>query len=186
DSVTTPLLSFWLTEKQNCKRDRRYTGHYRNVVRDTHTFTVCAQAQTYEYTHFCTHTHTHTSQFQSLQKLSQVLAVVFDGCLSRWVAWAPGIPKCIDAKTETDLHQDVRFDNEKRSDFEGSLHYALLELSLKKLAIRFGKSWDDLDDFKRCFWKLRSPISGRVQWHIQWGKKVFSQPPIVQVLSLKR
>ncbi|KAM8746561.1 arachidonate 12-lipoxygenase, 12S-type [Acanthopagrus schlegelii] len=77
----------------------------------------------------------------------------------RWVTWAPGIPKCIDAKTEADLPQDVRFDNEKRSDFEHSLHYALLELSLKKLAIRFGKSWDDLDDFKRIFWKLRSPIA---------------------------
>uniref|UniRef100_A0A8C7CND9 Arachidonate 12-lipoxygenase, 12S-type-like n=1 Tax=Oncorhynchus kisutch TaxID=8019 RepID=A0A8C7CND9_ONCKI len=33
------------------------------------------------------------------------------------------------------------------------------ELSLKKLAIRFGKSWDDLEDFKRCFWKLKSPIA---------------------------
>ncbi|XP_041738607.1 arachidonate 12-lipoxygenase, 12S-type [Coregonus clupeaformis] len=77
----------------------------------------------------------------------------------RWAAWAPGIPKCIDAKTEADLHQDVRFDNEKRSDFEGSLHYAILELSLKKLAIRFGKSWNDLEDFKRCFWKLKSPIA---------------------------
>uniref|UniRef100_A0A667Y170 Arachidonate 12-lipoxygenase n=1 Tax=Myripristis murdjan TaxID=586833 RepID=A0A667Y170_9TELE len=43
----------------------------------------------------------------------------------RWVAWAPGIPKCIDASTEADLHQDVRFDNEKRSDFEGSLHYTV-------------------------------------------------------------
>uniref|UniRef100_A0A8C7CRL4 Arachidonate 12-lipoxygenase, 12S-type-like n=1 Tax=Oncorhynchus kisutch TaxID=8019 RepID=A0A8C7CRL4_ONCKI len=80
-------------------------------------------------------------------------------CLSRWTAWASGIPKCIDAKTEADLHQDVRFDSEKRSDFEGSLHYAILELSLKKLAIRFGKSWDDLEDFKRCFWKLKSPIA---------------------------
>ncbi|XP_038851475.1 arachidonate 12-lipoxygenase, 12S-type [Salvelinus namaycush] len=77
----------------------------------------------------------------------------------RWAAWASGIPKCIDAKTEADLHQDVRFDSEKRSDFEGSLHYAILELSLKKLAIRFGKSWDDLEDFKRCFWKLKSPIA---------------------------
>uniref|UniRef100_A0A8C8IEL6 Arachidonate 12-lipoxygenase n=1 Tax=Oncorhynchus tshawytscha TaxID=74940 RepID=A0A8C8IEL6_ONCTS len=77
----------------------------------------------------------------------------------RWTAWASGIPKCIDAKTEADLHQDVRFDSEKRSDFEGSLHYAILELSLKKLAIRFGKSWDDLEDFKRCFWKLKSPIA---------------------------
>ncbi|KAF7647350.1 hypothetical protein LDENG_00173670 [Lucifuga dentata] len=77
----------------------------------------------------------------------------------RWAAWAPGIPKCIDAQTEADLPQDVRFENEKRCDFEHSLHYALLELSLKKLAIRFGKSWNDLEDFKRIFWKLRSPIS---------------------------
>ncbi|XP_059210555.1 arachidonate 12-lipoxygenase, 12S-type [Centropristis striata] len=77
----------------------------------------------------------------------------------RWVTWAPGIPRCIDAATEADLPQDVRFDNEKRSDFEHSLKYALLELSLKKLAIRFGKSWCDLDDFKRIFWKLRSPIA---------------------------
>lgn len=107
----------------------------------------------------------------------------------RWVTWARGIPKCIDAKTEADLPQDVRFDNEKRSDFEHSLHYAyvhthtclhvsrsspwfktdwtlfffsLLELSLKKLAITFGRSWSDLDDFKRIFWKLRSPIAGEV------------------------
>ncbi|XP_076001029.1 arachidonate 12-lipoxygenase, 12S-type isoform X2 [Genypterus blacodes] len=35
----------------------------------------------------------------------------------------------------------------------------LVELSLKKLAIRFGKSWNDLEDFKRIFWKLRSPIA---------------------------
>ncbi|MED6249919.1 hypothetical protein ATANTOWER_021703, partial [Ataeniobius toweri] len=77
----------------------------------------------------------------------------------RWVTWAQGIPRCVDAKTEADLPQDVRFDNEKRSDFEHSLHYALIELSLKKLAITFGKSWNDLDDFKRIFWKLRSPIA---------------------------
>ncbi|XP_054457768.1 arachidonate 12-lipoxygenase, 12S-type [Anoplopoma fimbria] len=77
----------------------------------------------------------------------------------RWVTWGPGIPRCIDAKSEADLPQDVRFDNEKRSDFEHSLQYALMELSLKKLAIRFGKSWSDLDDFKRIFWKLRSPIA---------------------------
>ncbi|XP_068444200.1 arachidonate 12-lipoxygenase, 12S-type [Clinocottus analis] len=77
----------------------------------------------------------------------------------RWVTWTAGMPRCIDAETEADLPQDVRFDNEKRSDFEHSLHYALLELSLKKLAIRFGKSWSDLDDFKRIFWKLRSPIA---------------------------
>ncbi|XP_060887515.1 arachidonate 12-lipoxygenase, 12S-type isoform X3 [Labrus mixtus] len=88
----------------------------------------------------------------------------------RWVTWSPGIPRCIDAKTEADLPQDVRFDNEKRSDFEHSLHYALLELSLKKLAIRFGKSWDDLEDFKRIFWKLRSPVAEYCMehWRDDW------------------
>uniref|UniRef100_A0AAQ4NMF3 Arachidonate 12-lipoxygenase n=1 Tax=Gasterosteus aculeatus aculeatus TaxID=481459 RepID=A0AAQ4NMF3_GASAC len=50
------------------------------------------------------------------------------------------------------LPQDVRFDNEKRSDFEHSLQYAWL-------AINFGRSWSDLDDFKRIFWKLRSPTA---------------------------
>ncbi|XP_052010593.1 polyunsaturated fatty acid lipoxygenase ALOX12-like [Xyrauchen texanus] len=83
----------------------------------------------------------------------------------RWLTWAPGIPKCIDCKTEADLPQDVRFDNEKRSDFVRSLHIALLELSLKKLAIKFGKSWDDLDDFKRIFWKLRSPLAEYTMEH---------------------
>lgn len=43
---------------------------------------------------------------------------------ARWTMWAPGIPRCIDAKTEADLPQDARFENEKRSDFEHSLQYA--------------------------------------------------------------
>ncbi|XP_018588735.2 arachidonate 12-lipoxygenase, 12S-type [Scleropages formosus] len=88
----------------------------------------------------------------------------------RWQAWAPGIPKCIDAKSEADLPQDARFDNEKRSDFEGSLQFALLELSLKTLALKFGKSWDSLDDFKRIFWKLRSPVAEYVMknWREDW------------------
>ncbi|MGH0166059.1 UNVERIFIED_CONTAM: hypothetical protein FKN15_076629 [Acipenser sinensis] len=78
----------------------------------------------------------------------------------RWLAWEPRIPKCLDAKTEKELPQDVRFDNEKQGDFERSLHYALLELSLKKLVIHFGKSWDTLEDFKRIFWRLKSPVAG--------------------------
>lgn len=48
-----------------------------------------------------------------------------------------------------------------RSSFNADcLTFSLLELSLKKLALKFGKSWSDLDDFKRIFWKLRSPIAG--------------------------
>ncbi|XP_046708400.1 polyunsaturated fatty acid lipoxygenase ALOX12-like [Silurus meridionalis] len=83
----------------------------------------------------------------------------------RWQAWATGIPKCIDAKSEADLPQDVRFANEKRCDFERSLQYALIELSLKKLAIWFGRSWKDLDDFKQIFWKLKSEISEYTMEH---------------------
>uniref|UniRef100_A0A673FJY3 Arachidonate 5-lipoxygenase-like n=1 Tax=Sinocyclocheilus rhinocerous TaxID=307959 RepID=A0A673FJY3_9TELE len=47
----------------------------------------------------------------------------------------------------------------------------LLELSLKKLAIKFGKSWNDLDDFKRIFWKLRSPIAEYTMKH--WKEDSF-------------
>ncbi|XP_034159451.2 arachidonate 12-lipoxygenase, 12S-type [Pangasianodon hypophthalmus] len=83
----------------------------------------------------------------------------------RWQTWAPGIPKCVDAKSQADLPQDVRFANEKRCDFERSLQYALLELSLKKLIIWFGRSWEDLDDFKQIFWKLRSPIAEYTMEH---------------------
>ncbi|XP_029942886.1 arachidonate 12-lipoxygenase, 12S-type isoform X2 [Salarias fasciatus] len=109
--------------------------------------------------------------------------------LYRWLTWAEGIPRCIDAKTEADLPQDVRFDNEKRSDFEHSLQYALLELSLKKLAIRFGKSWDDLDDFKRIFWSLRSPIAEycmnhwREDWFFGYQCLNGSNPRMIQKCS---
>ncbi|XP_026072143.1 arachidonate 5-lipoxygenase-like [Carassius auratus] len=89
----------------------------------------------------------------------------------RWLAWAPGIPKCIDAKSEADLPQDARFDNEKRSDFVGSLQYALLELSLKRLALMFGKSWEDLKDFKKIFWTLKSPIAEYTMNH--WKEDSF-------------
>lgn len=47
--------------------------------------------------------------------------------LFRWVSWAPGIPRCVDAQTEADLHPDVRFGNEKKSDFQHSLQYAYVK-----------------------------------------------------------
>ncbi|XP_035265627.1 arachidonate 12-lipoxygenase, 12S-type isoform X2 [Anguilla anguilla] len=77
----------------------------------------------------------------------------------RWKSFAPDMPKCIDVETEKDLPADVRFDDEKRSDFKSSLYIALGELALKELSIKFGESWDDLDDFKRTYWKIRSPVS---------------------------
>ncbi|XP_076828965.1 arachidonate 12-lipoxygenase, 12S-type [Brachyhypopomus gauderio] len=88
----------------------------------------------------------------------------------RWQQWAPGLPKCIDAKTEADLPQDARFANEKRSDFERSLQLALLELSLKKLVLKFGRSWNDLDDFKRIFWNLKSSTAEYTMkhWREDW------------------
>uniref|UniRef100_A0A665V865 Arachidonate 12-lipoxygenase n=1 Tax=Echeneis naucrates TaxID=173247 RepID=A0A665V865_ECHNA len=82
----------------------------------------------------------------------------------RWAKWAPGIPRCIDAKTEADLPQDALIHSQTHIHtvtLQSHLFplVSLLELSLKKLSISFGKSWNDLDDFKRIFWKLRSPIS---------------------------
>uniref|UniRef100_A0A665V8V1 Arachidonate 12-lipoxygenase n=1 Tax=Echeneis naucrates TaxID=173247 RepID=A0A665V8V1_ECHNA len=79
----------------------------------------------------------------------------------RWAKWAPGIPRCIDAKTEADLPQDARFENEKRMiHSQTHIHTVTLQSHLfPLLSISFGKSWNDLDDFKRIFWKLRSPIS---------------------------
>ncbi|XP_060791844.1 arachidonate 12-lipoxygenase, 12S-type isoform X1 [Neoarius graeffei] len=104
----------------------------------------------------------------------------------RWKAWASGIPKCIDAKSEADLPQDVRFANEKRCDFEWSLQYALLELCLKKFVLWFGKSWEELDDFKQLFWKLRSPVAEYTMehWKEDWffGHKFLngSNPRMIQ------
>ncbi|XP_061092260.1 polyunsaturated fatty acid 5-lipoxygenase-like [Conger conger] len=77
----------------------------------------------------------------------------------RWKQFALDMPRCLDVESEKELPQDVRFDNEKRSDYQAALYYALGELALKKLAIKFGESWNDLDDFKRTYWKIRSPIS---------------------------
>uniref|UniRef100_A0A3Q3DQU9 Arachidonate 12-lipoxygenase n=1 Tax=Hippocampus comes TaxID=109280 RepID=A0A3Q3DQU9_HIPCM len=61
-------------------------------------------------------------------------------------------------RTQNDLLQDVRFDNGKRSDFEHLL---------KKLAINFGKTWDDLE---RISWELQSPLHD--DW-MQWKEDCF-------------
>lgn len=88
----------------------------------------------------------------------------------RWMTWQPQIPKCIAADSERDLPQDVRFDNEKRSDFENSLHYALIELSLKKLMTKLSTSWKDLEDFRSIFWGVKSPVAEYVMnhWKEDW------------------
>ncbi|XP_078389979.1 arachidonate 12-lipoxygenase, 12S-type [Cetorhinus maximus] len=88
----------------------------------------------------------------------------------RWKLWKPGVTKCIDAETEKDLHPDVRFDNDKRSDFEHSLRVALGELFLKKFVNMFGNSWDSLESFQRIFWRVKSPIGNFVlsHWKEDW------------------
>ncbi|KAJ8282019.1 hypothetical protein COCON_G00045380 [Conger conger] len=88
----------------------------------------------------------------------------------RWKSFAPHMPRCVDVETEEELPQDMRFQNEKSSDYQASRYYALGELALKNLSIRFGESWNDLDDFKRTYWKIRSPISDYVMnhWREDW------------------
>ncbi|XP_067880074.1 arachidonate 12-lipoxygenase, 12S-type [Heterodontus francisci] len=88
----------------------------------------------------------------------------------RWKVWKQGVVKCIDAETEDDLHPDVKFDNDKRSDFEHSLHLALGELFLKKFVNMFGNSWDNLESFQRIFWRVKSPTGNFVlcHWKEDW------------------
>nr|XP_033781050.1 arachidonate 12-lipoxygenase, 12S-type [Geotrypetes seraphini] len=85
--------------------------------------------------------------------------------LYRWMQWKPGIPKCISVRNEEELPQDVRFHNEKQSDFKNSLQYALIELSLKKLVTKFSTSWTDLDHFRAIFWRVKSPVAEYVMKH---------------------
>ncbi|GCB82109.1 hypothetical protein scyTo_0022279 [Scyliorhinus torazame] len=81
--------------------------------------------------------------------------------LYRWKVWKPGVIKCIDAETEDDLHPDVKFDDDKRSDFEHSLRVALGELFLKKFVNMFGSSWDSLESFQRIFWRVKNPTGSK-------------------------
>ncbi|XP_072114472.1 polyunsaturated fatty acid 5-lipoxygenase-like isoform X1 [Mobula birostris] len=90
--------------------------------------------------------------------------------LYRWKVWKTGVSKCIAAETEDDLHPDVKFNDDKRADFENSLHLALGELFLKKFANMFGSSWDSLESFQRIFWRIRSAIGVYVakHWKEDW------------------
>ncbi|XP_059831102.1 arachidonate 12-lipoxygenase, 12S-type isoform X2 [Hypanus sabinus] len=90
--------------------------------------------------------------------------------LYRWKVWKTGVSKCIDAETEEDLHPDIKFDNDKRADFENSLHLALGELFLKKFVNMFGNSWDSLESFQRIFWRVKSAVGVFVvkHWKEDW------------------
>lgn len=90
--------------------------------------------------------------------------------LYRWKVWKRGVSKCIDAGSQDDLHPDVKFDNDKRSDFENSLHLALGELFLKKFVNMFGNSWDSLESFQKIFWRVKSQIGIYVvkHWKEDW------------------
>uniref|UniRef100_A0A8C4S710 Arachidonate 12-lipoxygenase n=1 Tax=Erpetoichthys calabaricus TaxID=27687 RepID=A0A8C4S710_ERPCA len=77
-------------------------------------------------------------------------------------AWRPGIPKCIDAKSENDLALDHRFNYQKTSDFKKSVHsmlvdhdnyvYSFNDLNIKNLLCKW-KSWNDLEDFRNILFK---------------------------------
>ncbi|XP_067879849.1 polyunsaturated fatty acid 5-lipoxygenase-like isoform X2 [Heterodontus francisci] len=90
--------------------------------------------------------------------------------LYRWKVWSPEFPRCIDAETEDDLPMDLRFSNEKTQDFEGSLKIALTDLLLKKFMDLFKTSWTSLEDFRRIFKRVKSPVAKFVSdhWKEDW------------------
>ncbi|XP_064409114.1 polyunsaturated fatty acid lipoxygenase ALOX12-like isoform X2 [Latimeria chalumnae] len=87
----------------------------------------------------------------------------------RWKS-DPGLPKYIDAEKEEDLPMDVRFDFEKASDFEKNLVAASVDVALKRLVISIGQSWNNLEDFQKLFWHVKTPITefAMSHWKEDW------------------
>ncbi|KAM9501643.1 polyunsaturated fatty acid lipoxygenase ALOX15B-like [Clarias gariepinus] len=90
----------------------------------------------------------------------------------RWQAWAPGIPKCVDFKSENDLPPDVRFDFEDAKDFNQMFKETLKELSLEELILLVNVSWKDLNDLDNLFCELpKTSTSEYIREH--WEEDVF-------------
>ncbi|XP_064408889.1 polyunsaturated fatty acid lipoxygenase ALOX12-like [Latimeria chalumnae] len=82
----------------------------------------------------------------------------------RWKS-EPGLPKYIDAEKEEDLPMDVRFDFEKASDFDNSLLAAFASQFLKQGMDYIKHSLNNLEDFQRLFWHVKTPITEFVMSH---------------------
>uniref|UniRef100_A0A5F8GDK3 Arachidonate 12-lipoxygenase, 12S type n=1 Tax=Monodelphis domestica TaxID=13616 RepID=A0A5F8GDK3_MONDO len=82
--------------------------------------------------------------------------------LYRWATWKKGLPLSIDATSEKDLPLDVRFHENKKSDFEGTLIAGMMKIILKRIYTLLN-SWNSLEDFDQIFWFSKSTLAKKVR-----------------------
>ncbi|KAB1265533.1 Arachidonate 12-lipoxygenase; 12S-type [Camelus dromedarius] len=81
-----------------------------------------------------------------------------------WATWKEGLPLTIAAGCEDDLPPNMRFQEEKRLDFEWTQKAGALEMFLKRVYTLLS-SWNRLEDFDHIFWGQKSTLAG--QWSPQ-------------------
>ncbi|XP_049716292.1 polyunsaturated fatty acid lipoxygenase ALOX12 isoform X1 [Elephas maximus indicus] len=79
----------------------------------------------------------------------------------RWASWKEGLPLTIAANCKDDLPPNVRFHEEKRLDFEWTLHAGVLETTLKRVYTLLS-SWNHLENFNQIFWGQKSMLAEKV------------------------
>ncbi|XP_074198436.1 polyunsaturated fatty acid lipoxygenase ALOX12 isoform X3 [Camelus bactrianus] len=83
-----------------------------------------------------------------------------------WATWKEGLPLTIAAGCEDDLPPNMRFQEEKRLDFEWTQKAGALEMFLKRVYTLLS-SWNRLEDFDHIFWGQKSTLAEKVRQHWQ-------------------
>ncbi|XP_060112824.1 hydroperoxide isomerase ALOXE3-like [Heteronotia binoei] len=81
-----------------------------------------------------------------------------------WKDYAPGWPRCIDAKSTDDLDYNDKFTITKTTVFGLRAAKSELELRLKGFSNQEG-SWESLDDIGKVFWFKKTPVTEYVADH---------------------
>ncbi|XP_026985992.1 polyunsaturated fatty acid lipoxygenase ALOX12 isoform X1 [Sagmatias obliquidens] len=79
-----------------------------------------------------------------------------------WATWKEGLPLTIAAGCEDDLPANMRFHEEKRLDFEGTLKAGALEMVLKHVYTLLS-SWNCFEDFDHIFWGQKNTLAEKVR-----------------------
>nr|XP_034991728.1 hydroperoxide isomerase ALOXE3-like isoform X2 [Zootoca vivipara] len=81
-----------------------------------------------------------------------------------WKEYAPGWPRCVDAKSTEDLDSNSKYLFTKSSVFALRTVKSELEMRLKGFS-KLTESWKNLDDIRRVFWFMKTPVTEYVTEH---------------------
>ncbi|XP_033026347.1 hydroperoxide isomerase ALOXE3-like [Lacerta agilis] len=81
-----------------------------------------------------------------------------------WKEYAPGWPRCVDAKSTDDLDSNSKYLFTKSSVFALRTVKSELEMRLKGFS-NLAESWKNLDDIRRVFWFMKTPVTEYVTEH---------------------